>query len=151
MTDRTLMKETILSTLKEYFHKKADLYKIDMAFLYGSWAYGFPREDSDVDMAILFQEGIEREDRFDKVTTISLELTEILRKEVSVLSIEEEFPKPVLYYNAIVRGIGVFLRDFTRYVDLKLSAIREMEDFSIFGIPWQEEIVRKRVERLCGG
>ena len=39
----------------------------------------------------------------------------------------------MLHYNAIVYGIPVYIRVFTGFVDMKLNAIRQMEDFSIFG------------------
>ncbi len=32
------------------------MYKISLAFLYGSWACGLPRWDSDIDIAIVFEE-----------------------------------------------------------------------------------------------
>jgi hypothetical protein len=54
----------------------------------------------------------------------------------------------MLYYNAIVHGIPVYVESFTRYVDKRLYAIYQMEDFSIFGMKWQSEIVQKRLERL---
>ncbi len=56
----------------------------------------------------------------------------------------------MLHYNAIVHGIPVYIRDFTRFVDTKLRAIYQMEDFCIFGTKWQEEIVRKRLEVFKG-
>jgi len=54
----------------------------------------------------------------------------------------------MVHYNAIVHGVPVYISDFTRFVDVKLKAIHQMEDFCIFDTKWQSEIVRKRLEAL---
>jgi len=141
-------KTQILSSLKSYFKHKAEIYNIDMVFLYGSWATGFPKIESDVDIAVVFNKEMGRDEMFDIITTLSLELTNLLKLETNVLYIDEEFSKPMLYYNAIVHGIPLFIKSFTRYVDKRLYAIFQMEDFSIFGIKWHAEIVERRLEKL---
>jgi predicted nucleotidyltransferase len=148
MSEIDIKKTRLLSALKSYFKHKAEIYNIDMAFLYGSWATGYPKIDSDVDIAVVFNKEKGRDELFDIITTLSLELTNVLKTEANVLYIDEEFSKPMLYYNAIVHGIPVFIGSFTRYVDKRLYAIYQMEDFSIFGKKWQSEIVQKRLERL---
>lgn len=141
-------REEAISTLKAYFQDKADACDIDTAFLYGSWACGYPKIESDVDVAVLFNREISEEKIFSIMNTISMELTDILKREVNVLYIDKDLSRPMLHYNAIVKGIPVFMRDFTRYVDLRLKAILQMEDFSIFGTKWQSDVVRKRLEGL---
>lgn len=54
----------------------------------------------------------------------------------------------MLYYNAIVHGIPVYMKSFTRYVEKRFYAIYQMENFSIFGTRWQTEILEKRLEKL---
>jgi len=141
-------KTHIVSVLQSYFNRKAKGYHIDMAFLYGSWAKGYPKMDSDLDIAVVFNREMDRDRIFDIITTISLELTNHLTIETNILYIDREFSKPMLYYNAIVHGIPVFVKSFTRYVDTRLHAIHQMEDFSIFGTKWQSEIVERRLEKL---
>lgn len=46
----------ILTLLKTFFEESASAYKIEMAFLNGSWARGLPKSSSDVDVAIVFSE-----------------------------------------------------------------------------------------------
>lgn len=134
--------------LKNYFQEAADTYKVEMAFLYGSWARGCPKESSDVDIAIVFSE-IGNEDKvFEKITGITLSLMKKIRLEVSVIPIFLDFRKPMLYYNAIILGIPVFIRDQNRYAGLLNEAIFQMEDFSIFGTRWQLEIAEKNLEEL---
>ncbi|MEK6599740.1 MAG: nucleotidyltransferase domain-containing protein [Deltaproteobacteria bacterium] len=141
-------REEAISTLKAYFQDKADAYDIDAAFLYGSWACGYPKIESDVDVAVLFNHEMSEEKIFSSMNTISLELTDILKREVNVLYIDKDLSRPMLHYNAIVKGMPVFMRDFTRYVDLRLKAISQMEDFNVFGTKWQSDVVRKRLEGL---
>jgi predicted nucleotidyltransferase len=107
---------------------------------------GLPKEVSDIDVAVVLNQEMDEEKIFEIITNISLELTDVLKKETSVLFIDRELSKPMIYYNAIVHGISIYIRDFTRFVDTKLRAIHQMEDFSIFGTKWQAEIVRKRLE-----
>lgn len=101
-------KRQILSALESYFIHKAEIYHIDMVFLYGSWATGLPKIESDVDIAVVFDKEMGREEL----------------------------------------GVPVYIKSFTRYVDKRLYAIYQMEDFSIFGTKWQAEILEKRMEKL---
>lgn len=142
-------KESIINLLKIFFKKCADQYGIECSFLYGSWGWGEPREDSDVDIAILFSDTASSDNEiFDSITDISLRLTEKLSSEASVLVIDRDFKHPMLYYNAIVHGIPVFVRHSDTYHSLILEAIYQMEDFSLFGTDWQLKIARKNMEAL---
>jgi len=145
-------KNEIISLLKDFFLAKAGSYQIDMAFLYGSRAGGYPRGDSDVDIAILFLPDQRNEDAiFDRVADISLSLSGILGKDVNLLVLDRDFKKPMLQYNAIVLGIPVFIRDFDSYIDFYLESLYQMEDFSLFGIEWQLTISEKRLKRGMNG
>ena len=50
--------------------------------------------------------------------------------------------------NAIAHWVWVFMKDFTRYADMKFKAISQMKDFNIFGTGWQDEILKKRMEMI---
>ena len=142
-------KETIIKAVKKYFKEKSEYFGIEMAFLYGSWARGFPWHDSDVDIAVVFTKEHSSEDKlFEILTAISLDISKKIGLEVDVIPIYRDFRKPMLYYNAIVLGISVFLNNFDRYIDLKNEAIYQKEDFSIFGLSWQLEIARRNIEEL---
>ncbi len=134
-------KKRIISNLKTFLETNSSYYRLDMAFLYGSWIGGFPHIDSDIDLAVLFSEDFDSEEYvFSMITDISHRLQQIVNREVNVISIYRDFRQPMLYYNAIVSGIPVFIEDEEKFLDLKLDAISQMEDFRIFGIPWQMEI-----------
>ena len=137
----------ISEKLESFFGNFAVDYGIDMAFLYGSWAGGNPREDSDVDVAVWFySDALPVDEVFDRITDLSTKLSHVLEKEVNVLVLIRDFPSPMLQYNAIVLGIPVFIKQFDRYVSLRMEAIFQMEDFSIFGRGWQLEVAERRLQ-----
>ena len=137
----------ILKNLKSLFRSSAVDYGIDMAFLYGSWAGGNPREDSDVDVAVLFySDALNSNEVFDRITDLSIKLSHLLKKEVNILLLTRDFQNPMLQYNAIVLGIPIFIKEFGRYVSLRMEAIFQMEDFSIFGRRWQLDLGERRLQ-----
>ena len=141
-------KEEIISKCKKFFKMNASYYELDKVFLYGSWARGFPRQDSDIDIAVMFLEELPQDMAFERITTMTLSLSHELGLEVNIISIHREFNEPMLYYNAIILGEPLFIRDYQGYIDLKNEAIYQMEDFTIFGIDWQLKVARKNLEEI---
>ena len=142
-------RQELIRILKAFFEEKAAVFNIDMAFLYGSWAGGYPRKDSDVDIALFFLPAPPSDENlFNCLTDASLELSTRIKKEVNIIPIFDDFRKPMLYYNAVVLGLSLYVKDFSRYADLKNQALFQMEDFSLFGISWQTEVARKNLEGL---
>lgn len=143
------MKEELVFKLKNFFQEKGEIYNIDMAFLYGSWCRGYPKEESDIDIAVVFntippsEEGV-----FELITDISLAISQRLGKDVNIIPIYSDFRKPMLYYNAIILGEPLYLKDFDRYIIYRTEALFHMEDFSLFGIRWQIERARRNLETL---
>jgi len=117
------------------------------AFLYGSWSAGLERGDSDVDLAVVFGKTVTNSGRaFSLITELSYHLSGQFKKEVNVIAIDNDFSHPMLYYNAVIAGKPVFIGNNNRYAELMLEAVYQMEDFQIFGVPWQMEAVRKNME-----
>ncbi len=138
----------IKNMLECRFKEIADAYRIEAAFLYGSWARGFPKESSDVDIAIVFSETGDEDRVFEMITDITLSLMKEIRLEINIIPVFLDFRKPMLYYNAIVLGTPVFIRDQSRYAALLNEAMFQMEDFSIFGVGWQLAIADKNLKEL---
>jgi len=58
----------LIESLRDYFHHEAIRFKIKAVFLFGSQARGLSRPDSDVDLAIVFEdEEISEEELFDRM------------------------------------------------------------------------------------
>lgn len=141
-------KRDFISLLESFFYKNSARYQIDMVFLYGSWAYGHPMEDSDIDLAIVFTPGLlGEEEKFFSITDISYLLMKELKREVNIISISQDFRHPMLYYNAVTFGVPIFVKDADRYLMLKLEAICQMEDFQIFGTEWQYIVAQNLLRR----
>jgi predicted nucleotidyltransferase len=142
-------KDDPVSTLKAFFERKAKGSRIDMVFLYGSWARGHPMEESDVDVALyFFPEPPSDEEIFRVLTDISYELSLKIDREVNAIAIFQDFRKPMLYYNAVVLSIPLYIKNFERYLVLKNQAIAQMEDFCLLGTGWQLELARRNMEVL---
>jgi len=147
--DSLLTKESLTARLKKYFDRNAHLFHVETALLYGSWAMGLPRQDSDVDIGIVFEdEGMPEGKIYGAINTISLSLTRDLRSEINILPVYHDFRKPMLYYNVIVQGIPVYISDYNKYLALRSNSINQMEDFEIFGKKWQLIIARKNLTVL---
>ncbi len=146
------LREEVINMLANFFSEHHKTYGIEMVFLYGSWAAGVPKEESDVDIAIVFKKECPTEEElFQSLNHLTLSLTKETGLEVNAIPILPDFPKPMLYYNAIVSGIPIFIRDLFRYAGIKNEAIHQMEDFSIFGTKWQLQCARRTLEGLKHG
>lgn len=144
-----IQREKIILKLKDYFKQKASVYYIEIAFLYGSWARGYPHHNSDLDLALLFSSQINTEESlFALVTQISYELSKDLGREVNIIPIYRDFPHPMLYYNAIILGRPLYIKDKDKFLQLKLESIYQMEDFQIFALPWQRKVAQVIIKEI---
>jgi len=149
MTNVSMAQRKIIEKLQSYFRQEASRFGVEVVFLYGSWAVGFPRLDSDVDLAILFDdEGIPEGQLFERLTAITMDLIQSFSCEVSAIPIHRDFRKPMLYYNAIVKGIPVFFTDRRRYITLINEALYHMEDFKTFGRKWLMDLATRNLEEI---
>ncbi|MBA2124520.1 hypothetical protein B9J78_06290 [bacterium Unc6] len=142
-------KQDVINCLRDFFDKNKENYNPETVFLCGSWARGFPREDSDVDIGIVFQDNTLSDDKlFEIINNISLTLSSAINLEVNIIPIYWDFRKPMLYYNIIVLGVPVYIKDYNKYVDIRNEAIFQMEDFSIFGTDWQIQVAEKNIKEI---
>jgi predicted nucleotidyltransferase len=141
----------IIEILKTYFKANAGIYGIELAFMYGSYAHHNQTEQSDIDIAIVFEEDRAKDKKklFEVITDISIATGKLSEKDVEIICIDDDFSKPMLYYNAIVHGKPLFVSDVNYYINYFLRAIHEMEDFGRFGIKWQLEIANIQLRRIA--
>ncbi len=152
MKESVKQSDVLIRNLQDFFSRRADFFHVDMAFLYGSRADGIPRKDSDIDLAVLFEDDIISDDKvFDLITRISVCLSREMKRITNVIPIYSDFRKPMLYYNVIVKGVPLYIKDDSKYLNLRNEALYQMEDFEIFGRGWQILISRKNLEGLGDG
>ncbi|MFH1435341.1 MAG: nucleotidyltransferase domain-containing protein [Pseudomonadota bacterium] len=143
-------KEALARNLEGFFSEHAHACGISMCFLYGSWAGGKPTKESDVDIALVPSGGMHSEDEiFDMLARLSAELSLNLGREVNLLPIIKESWKPMLYYNAIVLGEPLYVRERRDLQSLVNEAVFQMEDFSILGVKLQLDAARRNLEKLA--
>ncbi len=139
----------ITATLISYFEKNAPHYRIEMVFLCGSHSGGLPHPDSDIDLGIVFSEAVlDHAIMHTYITELSAALSHKLKKEVDAFAITSDFAHPMLFYNAIISGIPVLIENQKKFLRLKLDAIHQMEDFTIFGPKWQHTIAKNLLGNL---
>ncbi len=139
----------VIEYLNTFFKERAQKYSIDTVFLYGSWAGGVQRSTSDIDIAVLFSKDDLPDDKaFEYITDMTLALSKDISFEVNIIRIYRDFRLPMLYYNVIVLGKPLYIKDDTAFIDLINTAIYQMEDFSIFGRKWQIQLIRNNLGAL---
>lgn len=132
--------------LESFFSREAERLRIEAAFLLGSRAMGSARPDSDVDVAILFSDDAGPDTAFDRANDVAAELGRALGAEIDVVVLDRDFSRPMLAFNAIVKGIPVYLKDPGTLAALRNEALRQKEDFSLFGVGWQLAVARRNLE-----
>ncbi|TDA68830.1 MAG: nucleotidyltransferase domain-containing protein [Clostridia bacterium] len=98
---------------------------IRLAFLFGSAARGRLRQDSDIDVAVLW-EGRPTEKQKERLWAV---LEEALGVPVDLVSLND--CPPTIAWEAL-RGIPLVVRDRRSYLEYMLAVSREAEDFQEF-------------------
>jgi predicted nucleotidyltransferase len=145
-----MKQQDLINHLSTFFAKHSESYELEMVFLYGSWAGGHPHMASDIDIAIILHRELTEEESFNIVIALEAELSKMLNREVNILLVYRDFRKPLLYYNAIVLGRLLYAKDYESYIALSIEALFQMEDYSLFGIPWQVEMADNNLKELIG-
>lgn len=142
-------KSILVKKLADFFLAIAERRHIDLAFLYGSWAAGKQCKGSDIDIAILFSDGARSEyDMYQAMVDISEELSDVLGSEINIIRLRQDFDKPMLYYNAVVHGVPLYIKGRRFYFRFLREAVSQMEDFCIFGITWQLMAARRNLKGI---
>ena len=81
-------REEILLKLKNYYNKNKDFYKIEEIGIFGSWAKGEAKENSDVDVYIKLKES-----NLFKLSRIRIELEELLGIKTDLIQIRDKMNK----------------------------------------------------------
>jgi predicted nucleotidyltransferase len=99
--------------------------RITMAFLFGSYAKGNPRTDSDIDIALYMKEPYQTkwlQDIWGQIESIS-------GKEVDLIILNHA---PATICWSAIRGIKLTIKDQKQYLEYMLNCSREAEDFQEF-------------------
>ncbi len=76
-------REELVKSLKDFFEKNAELFSVNMVFLYGSWAKGTPKDESDIDLALLVSEEVRGQNPIRPLATGRATLIFVLNPKVT--------------------------------------------------------------------
>lgn len=129
------MSNSMIERLRHFFEQENNL---KLAFLLGSFAKGTPRKDSDVDIAVLFDqcpgslEIFELKDR----------LTELLKKDIDLIVLN--IAGPVIRMQTLKTGILIY-KEQDAYGTFFTRTINEYDDLKYFRKDIEENILRGRI------
>jgi len=119
----------ISATLKSLL---ADLPGLELAFLFGSYASGTARPDSDVDLAVLFRQPISPELKQTLIESVAAELG-------CAVDIVDLFESPEPITGEVVKGVRLF-GDDAAYARLLTRHLMNVADF----LPLRQRILDER-------
>ncbi|WAM37231.1 type VII toxin-antitoxin system MntA family adenylyltransferase antitoxin [Caldicellulosiruptor acetigenus] len=119
-------KDKIVKILKEYFEKEDN---VIFAYLFGSYAKGKERENSDVDIAVYVNEEIANDSK--KVLDFQIKhmsnISDILKKEVDLVILNHA--SPLLRHEVISEGILLVEKDHNKLVNFKKMSFYYYQDW----------------------
>ncbi len=122
----------IKSSQQKKIEKLFEKRKIIFAYLFGSQANGTAVESSDVDIAVMFADKIDEDERFKNRLRLITELSSVFNgKKVEVVSLNDT--RDILFKFAIVQpGKILFKKDYDALLDFDLKTTNEYYDFKPF-------------------
>lgn len=131
--------EEINKVVQSYLAGQDD---IESAYIFGSFARGGARKDSDVDIAVLFTAaGADKMARFERRLELEMELEGLLKRPVQVVDLEAA--TPLLQHQVRKYGRLVLDRNKKRRVDYEVQARRKYLDMQKFLRVRQEAMLKR--------
>jgi predicted nucleotidyltransferase len=130
------MKQTEI--IKEYLQKEEDIAAV---YLYGSAAVGRDQAKSDIDIALLYKQGMEPD--VNKRLQITDHLTSALKKEVDLLILNRA--SPIIRMQVLKKGMKLLERDRKEVNRFFVQTINEYSDLKITRSVIEKNISRARI------
>lgn len=133
-----LDKEALLA----YLMTQAD---VVAAYVFGSQAQGLARPQSDIDLAVLLAEGMDRSARFEKRLELMAALPAFSRRAIDVIILNDA--PPLLCHQALSQGRLVFERSAAERIQFEIRADKIFFDLK----PLQTFFAQAMLEEIRGG
>ena len=96
--------DDIEQNLKEISQIIADTVPVVAIYLFGSYAYGTPNKDSDVDLYVVFKDEMAMR-KLDAITAISMAISTIKKKPIDILGLKQSRFDDMKLYATLERKI----------------------------------------------
>jgi hypothetical protein len=125
--------ESVKNTLADYFERHAE---IEVAYIFGSMARGTSSALSDIDVAILVDEGLINEDkyRYGYKATIIADLIKLLKTNKVDLVILNEV-NTLLRHRVLYHGKLIHSKNEKKRIQFQTTTIDKYSDFKAFITP----------------
>lgn len=131
-------KESLLEKLDEFLVQVNLQYPIEFAYLFGSFATEKNNNESDIDIAIMFQEKYEsKKEVIIKGNIIDMG-TKYFQRKLDVITLNSA--TPLLKYEVVKNGI--LLIESERRAEFESLALREYFDFQYYAKVYNEAMVQ---------
>ena len=119
---------------------------VRLAYLFGSQAVGRVHSESDVDVAVLFDESLSPDARFDERLALTGELSRLLKTDRVDLAVLNEAP-PLLAFEVLRNGRLLYCASEDDRVEFQVKTVREYEDTA----PLRKLLAEAMEERVRAG
>lgn len=119
---------------------------IIFAYIFGSYAQGKDRVDSDIDIAIFLEENVD----IDTYLEMKMRLEEACKREIDLIILNDT--KPLLRYEIYKSNVPLFCRDKSLETRFKVKTLFEYSDFKKYlDLSYDKTIERLREEVKVNG
>lgn len=138
-TDHAPDIQSEIQTIRAFFRPRREVLAV---YLFGSYAHGFPRPNSDIDLGLLF-DGEDRNIIADKLESYNNALARILRKEIHLTALNAA--SPLLLKQVLSKGRCILVNEPKKNAYFQMTALAKIADFGIYKSKFEREFARKLV------
>lgn len=139
---RAMHLDTLSPQLEHIFRQRP----VQLAYLFGSQATGQTHADSDVDIAVLLNDGLTGDERFAERLSLIGALSQVFRTDhVDVVILNEA--SPLLAYEALRYGVLLYCVEEDARIEFQVRTLRVYEDTA----PLRHLLAEAMAERVKAG
>ncbi len=119
--------KNILNRIKTYFDSKSNIVAV---YLFGSYAIGHQKSNSDVDVAVIFGFELNKDERFNRCLEYSFYLSAITGMEIDIVDMNSaDFP---LLYEIFTEGKIIIEKEREKAVQFKALKMSQYADLKYY-------------------
>ncbi len=135
-------KRDCIGKIQSYFTNKDD---ISTVYLFGSVAKGKTTKNSDIDIAVLFVEGLSLYYRFDRKLELANDLEDLLKTKVDIVDLENA---DLYFIHQVMLNKEIILdKDTDRRVSFEVKKRRAYFDMKYFYDLYHEQALKRLEEK----